>query len=144
MDNTLALALTVSLGTFGVILLVSLIVFVCTYHTGVYKSFRKPVKTMGVIEGTEYIDVPDEGENFYLITYSFTDNAGIGYSATFRWQRNVGGAGDKIAVHYDSRDPRKSIADCQLRYGRSLWWKVLIILAVLIVPAVFIVIYFGK
>ena len=144
MEETFELALTVSIGTFGVILLVSLIVLVCTYHTGVYKSFGKPVKTMGVIEQTRYIDVPDEGKNFYLITYSFTDNAGIRYSATFRWLQNVGGAGDKIAVHYDSLDPQKSIADCQLKYGKNLWWKVLIILAVLIVPAVFIVIFFGE
>ncbi len=125
-------------------MLVSLIVFVCTYHTGVYKRFKKPVKTMGVIEETQYIDVPDEGENFYLITYSFTDSAGTRRSVTFRWQQNVGGAGDKIAVHYDSQDPEKSIVDCQLKYGKSLWRKVLVILAVLIVPAVFIVIYFGK
>ncbi len=125
-------------------MLVSLIVFVCTYHTGVFKSFRKPVKTMGVIEETQYIDDPDEGENFYLITYSFTDNAGIRYSVTFRWQQNVGRDGDKITVHYDSQNPEKSIADCQLKYGKSLWWKVPVIFAVLIVPAVFIVIYFGK
>lgn len=144
MDNSFALALTASLGVLGIILLVSLVVFVCTYHTGVYKSFRKPVKTIGVIEEARYIDVPDEGENFYLITYSFTDKAGIRHSATFRWLQNIGGAGDKIAVRYDSHDPEKSIAECQLRYGKNLWWKVLIILAVLIVPAIFIVIYFGK
>lgn len=142
MNDTLTLAVIIS--GMALLVLIGVIIYVCTYHSGIYKSFRNPVKTTGVIVEARYIDVPDDGENFYLITYSFTDSAGVRHSATFKWLRNIGRDGDKITVHYDSQNPEKSIADCQLKYGKSLWWKVPVILAVLIVPAIFIAFYFGK
>lgn len=141
MNDTLTLI--VSVVAIVLILFIALIIFVCTYHVRIYKSLKKPVKTMGVIGKTEYVSDSDEGEGYYVITYAYSDNAGQPHTATFRWQRNIGKAGDKIALHYDTQNPERCIADCQLRYGKNLWWKVLIILAVLIALAVFIAKYFG-
>lgn len=139
MNDTLTLALIVSGSALLLIPFIALIIFVCTYHTGVFKRMKKPVKTMGIIEDAELMDGGDEGSDYYVITCAYTDNAGQPHTVTFNWQRNIGKAGDKIALHYDSQNPERWIADCQLQYGRGLWWKVLIILAVLI----FIAIYFG-
>lgn len=82
--------------------------------------------------------------DYYIVTYSYTDNTGQRRTASFQWSKNIGKAGDKIALHYDSQDPQDSIADCQLKYGKNLWWKVLIALAVILVPSIFIAFYFGK
>lgn len=142
MNDTVILVTAVS-GGLLLIALIGVIVFVCTYHTGIYKSFKKPVKTMGLIDEAQYIRDSNDGEGYYLITYSYTDNVGLRHTGTFKWLQNAGRTGDKIAVHYDSQDPEKSIADCELKYGKNLWWKVLIALAVIIVPAVFLAGYFG-
>ncbi|MCM1165334.1 MAG: hypothetical protein NC299_12180 [Lachnospiraceae bacterium] len=143
MDDKVILAAAVS-GGLMLIVFIGVIIFVCTYHTGIYKGFKKPVKTMGLIDEAQYIRDSNDGEGYYLITYSYTDNVGLRHTGTFKWLQNAGRTGDKIAVHYDSQNPEKSIADCQLKYGKSLWWKVLIALAVIIVPAVVVVMLFGE
>lgn len=134
-------------GDVGMIIIVAGIIagliFVCTYHARKFKSLKKPVKTMGVIDDVE-AESDDEGGTSYIITYSYTDNAGMRRTNKFGWGRSIGKAGDKLALFYDSQAPQNSIAECQVKYGRSLWWKVLIVLAVLIGAAVFISFYFSK
>lgn len=151
MDNQLMLAVVVSLGVVIFVLFIGIIIFICTYHTKIYKRFKNPVKTTGIIDKTEHdpgppvaIDGSYTPPGHYIITYSYTDNMGMRHTASFQWQRNIGKAGDKIALHYDSQDPQSSIADCQLKYGKNLWWKVLIALAVIFVPSFLIAFYFGK
>lgn len=139
MNDTLTLTLIISGSAILLVLFIALIIFVCTYHTGIYRRMKKPVKAMGIIEDAELKDGGDEGNDYYVITYSYTDNAGIRRTNTFEWQQNIGKASDKIALHYDTQNPQNSIADCQLKYGKGLWWKVLIILAALIILAIFIV-----
>lgn len=149
-DQNLMLAVIISIGVLALILFIGIIIFICTYHTRIYKHLKKPVKVTGIIDKTEYVrgsndysggyEVPD----YYIVTYSYTDNTGQRRTASFQWLKNIGKAGDKIALHYDSQDPQDSIADCQLKYGKNLWWKVLIALAVIFVPSFFIAFYFGK
>lgn len=150
MKDQLMLAVSISIGVLMLILFIGIIIFICTYHTGIYKRFKKPVKTTGIIDKTEY-DRGYEGYSegyeppgHYIITYSYTDNTGVRHTASFKWSRNIGKAGDKIALHYDSQNPQSSIADCQLKYGKNLWWKVLIALAIIFVPSIFIAFYFEK
>lgn len=142
--DALTLTLMISGGAILLVLLVALIIFVCTYHTGIYRRMKKPVKTMGIIDDAEHKDGGDEGDDYYVITYSYTDNGGVRRTNKFEWQQNIGKASDKIALHYDSQNPQNSIADCQLKYGKNLWWKVLLILAAIIVPSMFLGIYFSK
>lgn len=141
MNDMLALILIVSAAL--LILLVVLIILVCTYHKRFYRSFKKPVKTMGIIDDVE-AESDEEGGTSYIIAYSYTDNAGMRRTNKFRWGRSIGKAGDKLALFYDSQAPQNSIADCQLKYGKGLWWKVLIVLAVIIVPSIVLGIYFTK
>ena len=150
-DHQLRLAIIVSIGALILILFIGIIIFICTYHTKIYKRFKKPVKTMGIIDDTEYVSPPPAAidgsytpPGHYTVTYSYTDNMGQRHTASFQWQRNIGKAGDKIAVHYDSQNPQDSIADCQLKYGKNLWWKVLIALAIIFVPSIFIAIFLEK
>ncbi len=149
-DHQLGLAIIVSIGVLMLILFIGIIIFICTYHTKIYKRFKKPVKVMGIIDKTEYVRGSDdysggyEVPDYYIVTYSYTDNWGQRRTASFQWQRNIGKAGDKIALHYDSQNPQDSIADCQLKYGKNLWWKVLIALAVILVPSIFIAFYLEK
>lgn len=145
--------LAVIIGISGTVLflavLTAVIIYICTYHSRIYKSLKKPVKTMGEILGEEWVrgyDTYSEGyqpSGHYIVTVAFTDNAGQPRTVSFQYGKSVGNAGDRIALHYDSTDPQKFIADCQLKYGKSLWWKVLIALAVLFVPAIIIAFYFG-
>lgn len=149
-NHQLGLAIIASIGALTLILFIGIIIFICTYHTNIYKRFKKPVKVMGIIDKTEYVrgsydysggyQVPD----YYIVTYSYTDNAGQRRTASFQWQKNIGKAGDKIALHYDSQNPQDSIADCQLKYGKNLWWKVLIALAIIFIPSIFIAFYLEK
>ncbi len=146
MNDVRTLALIVCGMALLLIVLVAVIVYVCIYHAKSYRNFKKPVKTVGVVEDVEYVDDSDEEDSnsqYWLITYSYEDNSGQRQYVTFQWRQNLFKSGDKILLHYDSQNPQNCIADCQLRYGKNLWWKVLIILAVLIVPAVFIAIMFG-
>ena len=132
------------------IIFIGIIIFICTYHTRIYKRFKKPVKTMGIIDKTEYVRGGNdynggyETPDYYIVTYSYTDSMGQRRTASFQWQRNIGKAGNKIALHYDSQNPQDSIADCQLKYGKNLWWKVRIALAIILVPSIFIAIYLEK
>lgn len=119
------------------------LVFVCVYNARKLKSLKKSVKTVGVIDAVE-AESDDEGGTIYIITYSYTDNAGMRRTNKFGWGRSIGKAGDKLALFYDSQAPQNSIAECQVKYGKNLWWKVLIVLAAIIIPAVFLAIYFGK
>lgn len=48
MNDTLTFALTVS-GMALFIVFIGVFIYVCTRHCKFYKSFKKPVKTMGVI-----------------------------------------------------------------------------------------------
>ncbi|MDE6728708.1 MAG: hypothetical protein K2J80_12345 [Oscillospiraceae bacterium] len=80
MNDTLTLALIVS----GMVLLlmpfIALIIFVCTYHMNIYKSFKKPVKTMGFIDEARVGGESHGGDStrdYYVITYSYTDNGGV-------------------------------------------------------------------
>ncbi len=150
MDNWLKLSIIVSIGALMLIIFIGIIIFICTYHTRIYKRFKKPVKTMGIIDKTEYVRGGNdynggyETPDYYIVTYSYTDSTGQRRTASFQWQRNIGKAGNKIALHYDSQNPQDSIADCQLKYGKNLWWKVLIALAIILVPSIFIAIYLEK
>lgn len=65
MNETLVLALEVSGAAIG---LIAALIFVCTYHTGIYKSFKKPVNTMGIIDDVQRVSDNDDGEDYYLIT----------------------------------------------------------------------------
>lgn len=81
MNETLALALGGSVAALMVIGLIAALIFVCAYHKGIYKSFKKPVRTMGVIgevrvvSGESYGD--ESSRDYYVITYSYTDNGGV-------------------------------------------------------------------
>lgn len=142
MNDTLTLALTVSGMALLFIVFIGVFICVCSRHSKIYKSFKKPVKTMGVIDDIRLASVPHDDEQRYIITYSYTDGGGMRHSATLKWLQNAGRTSDKITVHYDSRAPENSIADLQLKYGKSLRWKIPLILAVLTVPTVFTAVYF--
>lgn len=149
-DQNLRLAVIISIGVLGLILFVGIIIFICTYHARIYKRLKKPVKVTGIIDKTEYVRGSNdysggyEAPDYYIVTYSYTDNAGQRRTASFQWSKNIGKAGDKIVLHYDSQDPQRCIADCQLKYGKNLWWKVLIALAILFIPSIFIALYLEK
>lgn len=127
-----------------VIAVIALIVFALTRHSTFYKNFKKPVKTMGVVDDVEYVSSPHHEEDHYIIRYSYADNSGTRRTAQFIWQRRIYEAGDKIALHFDSQSPDNSIADCQLNYGKSVWWKVVLILAAIFIPAAVIAVWYVK
>ena len=143
MNDTFTLALIVSAMSLMLILFIALIIYVCTYHMRIYKNFKKPVKTMGVVDDVRRVKAEHHGEDYYVITYSYTDNCGVRRTNTFKWLQSVGKAGNKFALYYDSQSPHNSISGVQLKYGKNLWRKVLIILAVLIVPSIFAGVYFS-
>ena len=109
-----------------------------------YKHFKKPVQTTGIIDWVECIDIP-QGECYYITTYTYTDNMGKQRTVTFKWHRRIGWPGDSIAVQFDSQDPEKCIANCQLEQGRKVWRITLITVLALVVFAGFgLLYYFSK
>lgn len=129
--------------------LIAAIVFVCTYHGRVYRSLKQPTITKGVIDNIHVIHVPSHNEcspggDYYQITCSYNDHLGFRHTFTFDWRQNIGGVGDSLELYYDAQNPDKCIMTCQLHYGKNLWWKILLFLAVLIGLAAFITIKFGN
>lgn len=107
MNDTLALALIASGGALLLILFIAVIIFVCTYHVNIYKSFKKPVKTMGIIDEARYVHDPHGGEAHYLITYSYTDNGVVRRTNAFKWLQNIGKASDKLRAALRQSIPAK-------------------------------------
>lgn len=136
MGETVAVIAGVSAVALIIAAIVAITLFTVTRYGAVYKSFKKPVKTTGIVDAVEYAaSHSDEGEDHFIIRYSYTDGAGARHTAQFKWQRRIYEAGDKIVLHFDSQNPGNCIADCQLNYGRSAWWKALLVLAALFIPA---------
>lgn len=143
MDNLLTLTLVIMFVALVPFVFVAVIRFVRTDYVLVYKRFKKPVQTTGVIQWVEYVNIP-QGGSYYIVTYSYTDNMGERRTVAFKWHQRIGWPNDMIVIHFDSQDPESSIADCQVVYGRKVWWNTLITIFAMIVFAVFGLSYFSK
>ena len=143
MDNLLTLTLVIMFVALVPFVFAAVIRFVRTDYVLVYKRFKKPVQTTGVIEWVECVNIP-QGGSYYIVTYSYTDNMGERRTVAFRWHQRIGWPNDMIAIHFDSQDPESSIADCQVEYGRKVWRNTLIIFLATLVFAAFGLLYFFK
>lgn len=144
MSETAVVIAGVSAVAVIIIAVIAVVIFAVTRHGAVYRSFKKPVRTMGIVDGVEYVEPHiNGGEPHYIISYYYTDSAGNRHTARFAWQKKAFGVGDKIALHFDSQNPENCIADCQLKYGKSMWWKALLIIAAIVVPSFVIAFLFA-
>ena len=133
MDGQLKLILIILAVSVVPFVIFAVIRYVRTNYIGVYKRFKKPVQTTGVIEWVECVELPQQGGSYYIITYSYTDNTGERRTVAFRWHKRIGWPGDSIEVHFDSQAPESSIPDCQLEYGRKeLRYTVIVIFAIIV------------
>lgn len=115
-----------------------LLYYLCSRAGKKYKAFKDPVETWGEVTDIDIenrYDTSDVQKPF-IITYSYSDDFGNSHLKSFKATRHPFRVGDKIAVHYDMYDPGNSMTDFELKCGRSLWWKVLLALAIMIIPAV--------
>lgn len=80
-----------------------------------------------------------ESSKYYIVRYSFTEMCGKTYNKKFeKYKLDDLKKGDKIIVYYDVNNPNKCVIDHRLNADKNLWWKALIIAAVIIVvPFVF-------
>ena len=140
MDNLLTLTLVIFFAALAPFVFVAAVRFARTDYVLVYRRFKKPVQTTGVIEWVECVNV-SEGECQYITTYSYIDNRGERRTASFRWHKRLGWNGDEISIHFDSQDPESSIADCQVEYGRKIWRNTLITILAVIGFAVYGILY---
>ena len=109
----------------------------------IYRRFKKPVQTMGVIEWVECVNIP-KGGCYYIITYSYTDNVGKKHTVAFRWHKKIGWTDCPIVVHFDSQAPENCISDYQLEFGRRIWRNILEMFLSALVFAVFGILFFFK
>ena len=144
MDGLLTSVIVISIVSLVPFIIFAVIRYVRTDYVMVYKRFKKPVQTTGIIEWVECVNIP-QGGCYYITTYSYTDNRGERRTTAFKWHKRIGWPDDRIELHFDSQDPESSIADCQLVYGRKELRITLITIAALIVFAVFgFLYYFNK
>ena len=143
MDREWALAVLIIVVALAPFAFLAVIHYARTEHAVSYKQFKKPVQTTGIIEWVECVRIP-QGGSYYIITYSYTDNMGERRTVAFRWHRRIGWPGSSIVVHFDSQAPERSIADCQLGYGRKMWRNTLLMIAFMIVLAVMGFLRFSK
>ena len=141
MDGQWTLVIVIMVVSLAPFIIFAVIRYARTNYVGIYKRFKKPVQTTGVIEWVECVNIP-QGGCYYITTYSYTDNMGERRTAAFKWHMRIGWPGDMIDIHFDSQDPESSIADCQLVYGRKELRITLITIAALIVFAVFGFLYY--
>lgn len=143
MDNLLTLTLVITFVALAPFVFAAAIRFARTDYVLVYKRFKKPVQTTGVIEWVDCIN-DSQGGSYYIITYSYTDNMGERRTVAFRWHKRQGWPGDEISIHFDSQAPESSIADCQVVYGRKIWRNTLITILGMIVFAAFGFLYSSR
>lgn len=141
MDGQWTLVIVIMLVSIAPFIIFAVIRYVRTDHVLVYKRFKKPVQTTGVIEWVECVNIP-QGGCYYITTYSYTDNRGERRTVAFKWHKRIGWPGDSIVLHFDSQDPESSIADCQLEYGRKELRITVIAIIVTVVLALFGFLYF--
>ena len=143
MDGLLTPVLVLSAVSLVPFIFFTVIRYVRSDYVLVYRRLKKPVRTMGIIDWVECVNVP-QGGCYYITTYTYTDNTGEQRTVTFRWHKRIGWPGDGIVMYFDSQSPEKCIADCQLEYGRKTWRNILITVAALIVFSVYVFLYFLK
>lgn len=133
MDGQLTLVVVISAALIAPFVIFAVIRYVRTDYMLVYKRFKKPVQTTGVIEWVECVELPQQSGRYYITTYSYTDNTGERRTASFKWHQRIGWPGDVIEIHFDSQAPESSIADCQLVHGRKeLRYTLITILAMIV------------
>lgn len=137
MDGQLTLVLVISAALIAPFVIFAVIRYARTNYIGVYKRLKKPVRTTGVIEWVECVALPRHSGSYYIITYSYTDNAGERRTAAFRWHKKIGWPGDSIELHFDSQDPESCIAECQVEYGKKELKYTVIVISAIIVFTVF-------
>ena len=143
MDRPWTFAIVITLVTLAPFIFFAAIRFSRTNSALIYKRFKKPVQTTGVIEWVDCVAVP-QGGCYYIITYSYTDNMGEQRIVAFRWHERIGWPDDSIVIHFDSQSPESSIADCQLEHGRKKWRETVITVLAMIVFAVIGFVCFSK
>lgn len=142
MDGLLTPVLVISAVLLVPFIFFSVIRYFRTSYALIYKRFKKPVQTTGIIDWVECVGT-QQGE-YYITTYTYTDNRGEQRTVTFRWHRRIGWPGDSIVIHFDSQSPESCIADCQLEYGRKICRNSLITILALVVFSVMCFLCFSK
>lgn len=143
MNDPLTLVIVITTVALAPFLFFTVIRYIRTDYIMVYKRFKKPVQTTGVIEWVECVS-DTQGESRYIITYSYIDNRGERRTAAFRWHQRIGWRGDGIAMYFDSQAPEKCIAYCQLEYGRKIWRNTYLTLLGIVVFTLFGFLFFSK
>lgn len=143
MDGLLTPVLVITVVSLAPFIIFAVIRYARTDYVLVYRRFKKPVQTIGIIDWVECVNIP-QGGCYYITTYTYTDNMGEQRTASFRWHRKPGRRGDGIAMYFDSQAPEKCIAYCQLEYGRKIWRNTYLTLLGIVVFTVFGFLFFSK
>jgi len=133
----------------GILIMVLIIWFVSTYHRRMRRAFREPAETSGTILDIhvkrDYVHHP-EAPNYepYVIIYSYYAG-GCMHETSFECSNrkivHPLKTGDRIVVYYDRQNPDNAVAKMQTEWEKSMWWKMLLGFAVIIIPAVIITYY---
>lgn len=128
----------------AIIAIIVIIVFACTESRREYKRIKNISETDATITDIKLIESNDSvegpyGPDYYVVSYSFTDNIGKIYSNNFKCQHLDGfEKGGRITIFYDIDDPDKCVTDYKLKADKNKWWQALIIAAVIIIVPVVI------
>lgn len=129
----------------GVVIMVLLMWFVSTNNRRVQRKFKESAETNGTIVDIRIErDYHPEGQSYepYVITYSYYDGKSMrekSFKTGNRKQVHKLKVNDRITVYYDRQKPDDAVTAVQMESEKSMWWKILLGLAVVILPAVIIV-----
>lgn len=134
----------------GALIMVLLMWFASTYNQRILQGFKELVKTNGTIVDIwiERNDPSYTEEGYsptyepYVITYSYHDGRNMhekSFKTGNRKQVHKLKVNDILVVYYDRQEPDNAVAAIQLEQEKSMWWKILLGFAVVILSAVIIV-----
>lgn len=126
----------------GVVIMVLLMWFVSTNNRRIRQRFGESAETSGTIVDIRIErDYHPERQSYepYVITYSYYDGKSMhekSFKTGNRKQVHKLKISDRLIVYYDRQKPDDAVAAVQIEWEKSMWWKILIGFAVIIIPAV--------
>lgn len=118
--------------------------FLSTRNARIRRRFREPAETNGtIVDIWVERDHQPEGPHYepYVVTYSYDDGSVLHekrFATADRKQVPKWKVNDKIVVYYDRQKPEDAVTAMEVEAEKSMWWKVLLGFAVILLPAVII------
>lgn len=141
--------MVILIGVVGTLVLIMILVmwFVSTNNRRILRSFREAVRTNGTI-----VDIWIKRDNHsqglyyepYVISYSYYDGGSMregSFESLNKKQVHKLKVNDRITVYYDRQEPNHAVTAMQMEWEKSMWWRILLAFAVILLPAVLIVCY---